>query len=346
MKASTLFAALLVMVGYLLFAQNSSAQDTTSPRIDSFTTIDYDDATDIVTAYSETDLTDYDLYCDYEAYVSLGVTDDSGITVAYGSDRDYDDVFGFASVTLQFQGNPETTYTARGIHKAYAVLYDDYWDYDYYPYRHIYDYYDSYYFSYFGGFGIYEPWWYSFYSPGYRYFTNRNRAMNLGTTYDSAFVTIRAAHPTNFRQTSVNALSDGTLEFTYAWDSSTGNLADLSSCVVGEIVTYPGTSNPYTWPNPPFNRATPNPTIGNQPGTGGGFTDDHQPPNSFVQPYRASSFTATQLYRYRCDNVNRGNYVNLTRAMSIVRSVSQNADASWRYTVSKSGSSAGINPLP
>jgi hypothetical protein len=45
------------------------------------------------------------------------------------------------------------------------------------------------------------------------------------------------AFPVNFRQTGVTDLGDGVLQFTYAWDSSTGNKADLGNCVVGEIVT-------------------------------------------------------------------------------------------------------------
>jgi len=161
-----------------------------------------------------------------------------------------------------------------------------------------------------------------------------------------AFCEVQAcAVPTNFRQVgNATALSNGTLRFNYAWDSSTGNLADLSQCTVGEIVSYPG-ANPFPWPNP-MNRSTPNPTVIDLAATGGGFQDDHQPPNSFSTPYTAASFTATQHYRYRCPCSNGGNYVNLAGPINIVRSVAQNSNGTWRYTVTKSGSSASINPLP
>ena len=77
MKVMTLSAALLVIMSLFLLTPSARAQDTYDPGVDGYTYIDYDPDTDLVTAYSETD-TDYDIACDYEAYVSLSVTDDSG----------------------------------------------------------------------------------------------------------------------------------------------------------------------------------------------------------------------------------------------------------------------------
>ena len=154
------------------------------------------------------------------------------------------------------------------------------------------------------------------------------------------------AVPNNFHQVGSGTNNNGTLHFVYAWDSSTGNLADLSQCTIGEIVAYPGTSNPYVWPNPPMNRSSTNPTVINVAATGGTFNDDHQPPNSFVMPFQAASFSAVQAYRYQCACASGGNFVNLITGLNIARSVTQNSGQStFRYTVTKSGSSATINPI-
>jgi hypothetical protein len=156
---------------------------TNAQRATGFTDLTYDDFTNTVTAYSETD-TDYDIGGDYTAYVSLVVRDDSYSIVASGSQRD-DAGDGFASVTLQFPGSPDTTYTGIGTHKLYAYFYDDYWDYDYYPYRRVYNYYDNWYFGYFSGLGINYPWYYSFFSPTYAYRLRSTRPISLGTTHSS-----------------------------------------------------------------------------------------------------------------------------------------------------------------
>lgn len=84
------------------------------------------------------------------------------------------------------------------------------------------------------------------------------------------------ATPINFRQVGPGQNVNGVLQFTYAWDSSTGHLGDLTSCLVGEYVTYPTfghDSGFYFWPSPPYS-ATPttdDPTIINIAGTDGGF---------------------------------------------------------------------------
>jgi hypothetical protein len=207
MKSLTLLAALLVLISLLLFTPGVEAQETFDPGVDGYTSIDYDDASGLVMAYSETDITDYDMYGDYEAYVSLTVTNDSGSIIGSSSYRDYND-FGFASVEIDFYGDLATTYTARGFHKLYAMLYDDYWDYDYYPYRHIYDYWDTWYFGYFEGTGVYQPWYYWFFRPYYSPITRRNRYVNLGSTYDSAQVS--TPKPGSLTVLSVTVLPTGT----------------------------------------------------------------------------------------------------------------------------------------
>ncbi len=142
------------------------------------------------------------------------------------------------------------------------------------------------------------------------------------------------------------------MEFEFAWDSSTGVLADLHSCLVGEIVTYPGAPTTYFPPSPPFpalNPGIPNPTIGNVPGSDGGLIDRHHLQGKpFVKPYSSASFiTATQYYRYECPCANNGDYVNLDGPISISRMISPTAGVNkWKYVVSKLGSSATIDPLP
>jgi hypothetical protein len=153
------------------------------------------------------------------------------------------------------------------------------------------------------------------------------------------------AVPVRFRRDGNPTASGGTLTFSYSWNSSIGNLANLSGCTVGEIVDYPGSNPVYTWPYPMIQTSN-DPDILNLSGTLGGFLDNHSPPGSFAKPYNAASFTATQRYRYRCPCANNGNYVNLTGPISITRSVMQNPNGSWKYTVTKQGFSATINPLP
>jgi hypothetical protein len=139
-----------------------------------------------VIAYSETD-TDYDIGGDYTAYVSLVVRNDSGNVVASGTRMDGEG-FGYASVTLQFPGSPDTSYTGTGTHRLHAFFYYEYWDYDYFPYRRVIYYYDNWYFGFFSDIGINYPWYYHFSSPGYAFRTRPTAPILLGTTqsFDSA----------------------------------------------------------------------------------------------------------------------------------------------------------------
>ncbi len=145
------------------------------------------------------------------------------------------------------------------------------------------------------------------------------------------------AVPTNFRQTAGRDAGGGVLHFDYAWDSSTGKLADLASCEVGEHVTYTQTEDP------PF-AAAPNPTILWALGTAGRGQDNHSP--GAVKPYKNSTEKVTQYYRYRCPCANSGNPVNLMGPIQLVRQISKKLDGNYKYKITKSGLSAEIDPLP
>ena len=166
------------------------------------------------------------------------------------------------------------------------------------------------------------------------------------------------AIPVNFRQASVIQLTDGGLQFTYYWDSSSGNTNDLSNCQVGEIVYYPGTASPYHWTQPPYtqptNPVTINPFTTNFSATNwlvppdshvGGVDSNIHPP--FVTPYTYDNFTTSQTFRFQCTNYNNGNWVNFnSTGIAITRDVTQNANGSWKYTITKSGASNVVNPMP
>jgi hypothetical protein len=158
---------------------------------------------------------------------------------------------------------------------------------------------------------------------------------------DGAIVhVLTPAYVTNFQQTTETS-ANGVLTFTYTWSSSTGNLSDLSGCSVGEYVTYDSNA----WPSPPYASAPPNPTTKSVPGTRGQLTDNQDNPG-FIKPYAASNFNATQKFRFMCPNYQGGNFVDLESGIVINRVVSQVSGSAWEYTVTKSGQSAQINPLP
>ena len=155
------------------------------------------------------------------------------------------------------------------------------------------------------------------------------------------------AIPVNFRQMGAGTdTGGGTLHFDYRWNSSTGNLADLGACMVGERVDYRAADLPF--PSPPFPAGLnpPNPTILNVAGTDGAAQDNHSTPGAFVKPYAAAAVTAMQIYRYTCPCANGGNPVTIFGPLNIVRSVIMNANGSFRFEITKSGATATINPLP
>jgi hypothetical protein len=153
------------------------------------------------------------------------------------------------------------------------------------------------------------------------------------------------AIPVNFTTVSVTKASNGTLTFVYKYQSSSGNLQDLASCQVGELVAYPGTAASYTWPYPMV-QSTPNPTALYGPGSTGGFTDNNSPPSSYTKPYSADSFQATQRLQWECPNYNGGNFQSFVPDITITRSILQNpTSGAWEYQITKSGYTNTI-PLP
>jgi hypothetical protein len=66
------------------------------------------------------------------------------------------------------------------------------------------------------------------------------------------------------------------------------------------------------------------------------------PPGSWVKPYAPASFTANQTYQYVCPCVNSGNQNTLGK-YTITRSVTENSDGTFEYTITKSsGESATL----
>lgn len=202
MKRSPLSAALLAVLCCLIFAPGATAQS-----VDGYTSIEYDEFTNTVVAYSETTV-DYDLMYDYQAYVTLSVVDSNLTPIGSRSARDSFDN-GFISVTLEFSAAPDTIYTAKGTHRAYAQLYNYDYDYGYYPYRQYYYYYDYWWYGFYEGQGIYTPWYYRFFHNGFREVSRRSRLIPIGTTHDSASVTVAGQKPTSLSVVSVEALPTG-----------------------------------------------------------------------------------------------------------------------------------------
>ncbi|HET9777141.1 MAG TPA: carboxypeptidase regulatory-like domain-containing protein, partial [Gemmatimonadaceae bacterium] len=163
------------------------------------------------------------------------------------------------------------------------------------------------------------------------------------------------AVPINFRVTKPGRdVGGGVLEFKYEWESSTGVLADLSSCQMKEQLLYPlDPNNPnipqtFHWPLP-WSGTDQSPSVGTLPATTGFFFDDHasHPNNGTLSPpYSNASFTVVQRYIYVCPCKNGGAPVEVWPKNPIVRTVSKNPNGSFRYTVTKDGASATINPLP
>ena len=151
--------------------------------------------------------------------------------------------------------------------------------------------------------------------------------------------------PINFRQTGPGAdIGGGVLHFSYAWQSSDGNLAHLANCQVGELVNYPGTANPYVYASPPYaaGSASPNPTVIWGSATTGVGTDNHSP-KPFMTPYVSNTLISKQNYRYSCLGSAPVNFSGFA-GIQISRTVQFNAvKACWMYTITKSGSTASLD---
>jgi hypothetical protein len=114
--------------------------------------------------------------------------------IASASGHDYSYI-GFIAVEIQFYAQPDTTYTAQGLHRAWAIYYDYDYDYDYYPYRMVYWYYDPWYFGFYEPYYVYQPWYYRFMNQGFMNQRRRTRIVRMGTTHDSDSVTTPGAKP-------------------------------------------------------------------------------------------------------------------------------------------------------
>lgn len=146
-------------------------------------------------------------------------------------------------------------------------------------------------------------------------------------------------------------IGNGNLQLDAVWDSSTGSgpefLSDLSTCVVNEYVIYPGGGTTYTYPNPPFNETEPvNPFVGTPVnGSDGILADTHFTPTFSSTLIPSTPPAALQYYYYQCANVNDGKPVILAGPISITRSVTKNTDGTFKYTVTKLGFSATLDPI-
>jgi hypothetical protein len=129
------------------------------------------------------------------------------------------------------------------------------------------------------------------------------------------------------------------LHFDYEWESSTGDLADLSDCKVGEYVKYPGSADPYNWPSPPWDGSgTPNPTILWVDATDGRAQDNHSS-KGFLKPYESATFAAQQKYRFKCGSKTTV-FSGWSRVIISRRVWDRTGRGCWTYKITKSGAEA------
>lgn len=163
------------------------------------------------------------------------------------------------------------------------------------------------------------------------------------------------AIPVDFRQDRVEEIGPGRLRFTYSWTSNSGDVDHLSQCHVCEIVTYPFESFPPA-PFPPDEISTPTQLCvpGNANASADGRTaiafDDNIMPGEFVKPYFESSFASIQRFYYTCpcalNEHGHGTPIDIFGPLVIDHRVTRNPDGTFRFTLSKSGATSTINPLP
>ena len=160
-----------------------------------------------------------------------------------------------------------------------------------------------------------------------------------------------SAIPVSFQQSTATQLAGGVLQFTYSWNSDSGNLADLDEVWIGEYVTYSdggihaGAGRPWMGNNPD---PTITPSRATYKATDGEFVDTHSPPGRFLPTAGpADSFTATQFYGFhdfRTDNRpgdnTHGWQVDLmqTAIVRYVENIGTAAAPVWQYRITKSGS--------
>ena len=150
------------------------------------------------------------------------------------------------------------------------------------------------------------------------------------------------AVPTNLQQVgSGQDVGSGALQFNYSFSSSVGTVGRLSNCEVGELLQYESGKNPFPAPFPAISAAT----SFWGPANTGSFTDTHATPGTFRTPYFSNSINVQQSYRYHCACYNNNQPQVLSGPISIDRYV-EPSGMNWRFRITKSSSSASIDPLP
>lgn len=163
--------------------------------------------------------------------------------------------------------------------------------------------------------------------------------------YAPGNVVVACDRPTTFYEDSHWEAPAGVLNFRYRWNSTSFNVANLTTCTLWEELT----DTPSPWPSPPFSARNGGPPATRQyqmaNGTAGLLEDGHWPGGTFVTPYGSAMATTSQRYFYRCSC--EGNLTQyIWGPQNIVRSIASNGTGGWKYTITKTGQSATINPLP
>jgi hypothetical protein len=159
------------------------------------------------------------------------------------------------------------------------------------------------------------------------------------------------AHPVSWVHSAATDFGPDGIRVPITWQSSTGNLADLASCEVREVVRY----NPI--PNPPFLWNPPNPTVLTVPGRNGAGQDTHSYPlglkTGITNPRTAGTMVAHQVYQHRCTGPGcSGTWTNFPgQTYDITREVFRQYTLEgggfgpllnpWRYRITKQGTGAG-----
>ena len=135
----------------------------------------------------------------------------------------------------------------------------------------------------------------------------------------------------------------------YAFDSSSGDLADLGQCEVWEQVNY----SPSTWPLPPFHGGPSSISAKMEDGTVGSFVDQHTTAGPMLKDgpvFVSATVTGTQRFKWKCANIAGGAFQDFSSGANagphdIVRSVMGSSN-DWSFTVTKHGQQATclLNP--
>ena len=183
----------------------------------------------------------------------------------------------------------------------------------------------------------------------------------FGGTSDVSFgvAVVPPAYPINLRQINVSK-GDGTLEFTYTWDSSVSGMdhTDLADWSICENVTYGenpsgrgfgyfGYDQNNIWsyfPPDPFDGHHQEPSQLSVPATDDVFIDD-QLHFGFSTPYKEASYTGLQ--RFAALNGATGEQIDLLGPFTITRSVENTVCTAqgdyYMYIITKNGSEAHLD---